>query len=390
MQTSSPPAFFTLLLLISFASVNAVLFTPALPNIAQFFSVSDNTTQQTISWFLIGYAFGQLAYGPLANRSGRKSALYAGICLQIFSSLLCICAGIWQLYGLLIVGRFLLALGAGVGLKMTFTLVNECFEPHIAKQKISYLMLAFAITPGLAVAIGGFLNAHFAWQSCFYACAFYGLLLLGLVTRFPETKLQCESDALKICNLYNAYRLQFKNNTLLTSSFLMGCTSSFVYVFAALAPFIAINLLHMNSVTYGIANLLPAVGLFLGSISSAQCVKSHALPKVLGFGLGITTIGVVSMLFTMCIQLDVLYSLFLPMLIINFGLAFILANASSMAMANTTDKANGAAVMSFVNMGFATLVVLIIGLLPLHLFLLPGIYCVLCGLMFRAYKKMPA
>jgi DHA1 family bicyclomycin/chloramphenicol resistance-like MFS transporter len=137
MQTKLP--FFTLLLLISFASVNAVLFTPALPNIAQFFGINEDVAQQTMTWFLVGYAFGQLLYGPLANRFGRKPALYMGISLQMYSSLLCVLAGYTHTFWLLAIGRFLLALGSGVGLKMTFTLVNECYEPKIASQKISYL-----------------------------------------------------------------------------------------------------------------------------------------------------------------------------------------------------------------------------------------------------------
>ena len=147
MQTRLP--FLTLLLLISFASVNAVLFTPALPQIAAFFSITNEKVQLTITWFLIGYAFGQLLYGPLANRFGRKPALYAGILLQIISSLACVLAGKLHNYDALVAARFALALGSGVGLKMTFTLVNECYEPKSASKKIAYLMLAFAITPVL-------------------------------------------------------------------------------------------------------------------------------------------------------------------------------------------------------------------------------------------------
>src|SRR5579864_6635516 len=93
MQTKSQLPFFTLLLLISFASVNAVLFTPALPNITHFFGISEDIAQQTITWFLIGYAVGQLIYGPIANRFGRKHALYTGIGIQIISSLFCVVAG---------------------------------------------------------------------------------------------------------------------------------------------------------------------------------------------------------------------------------------------------------------------------------------------------------
>src|SRR3990167_4543661 len=93
--------FFTLLLMISFASVNAVMFTPALPDIANFFDITHDSAQLTISWFLIGYALGQLLYGPLANRFCRKPAIYGGISLQIISSFICVLAGIIHQYPLL-------------------------------------------------------------------------------------------------------------------------------------------------------------------------------------------------------------------------------------------------------------------------------------------------
>src|SRR5687768_11342902 len=110
-------AFLILLMLISFASIHAVLFTPALPHLAHSFDITIESAQQTLTWFLIGYALGQLLYGPLANRFGRKPALYSGICLQILSSFMCVLAGKLACYPLLILGRFFLALGSGVGLK---------------------------------------------------------------------------------------------------------------------------------------------------------------------------------------------------------------------------------------------------------------------------------
>src|SRR5579862_3156828 len=189
------PSYFTLLLMISFASVNAVLFTPALPEIANYFSISTSNVQLTVTWFLVGYALGQLIYGPIANRYGRKPALYAGIMLQILSSFLCILSGLMHEYFILILGRFLLAIGSGVGLKMTFTLVNEIYEPKIASQKISYLMLSFAMTPGLAVALGGYLTDHYGWMSCFYPGISYGILLLILILRLPETQTKLNYDA---------------------------------------------------------------------------------------------------------------------------------------------------------------------------------------------------
>jgi MFS family permease len=73
------PQFLTLLLLVSFGSVGAVLFTPALPAIQQFFQVTVGQAQLTMTSYLLGYALGQLPYGPLANGIGRKKTLYIGI-----------------------------------------------------------------------------------------------------------------------------------------------------------------------------------------------------------------------------------------------------------------------------------------------------------------------
>lgn len=379
-------SFLTLLLMISFASVNAVLFTPALPEIAKSFAVTSNSAQQTIVWFLIGYALGQLIYGPIANRYGRKPALYIGIAIQIGSSLICVLAGITHEFTVLVVGRFLLALGSGVGLKMTFTLVNECYEPKIASQKISYLMLAFAITPGLGVALGGILNEHYGWMSCFYAGALYGLILLILIIRLPETLKEPDLNAFKIKHLIEGYVTQFKNAQLVAGGLLMGGSTCFVYVFAALAPFIAINLFGMSSALYGIANLLPPLGLIMGSLTAAQLAKKYSLQSLIRWGIYLTGVGGVFMLVGVLMHFSVIISLFLPTIVIYFGICFILPNASTIAMSHVRDKAHGSAVMSFINMGLATLVVLSLGIFPTKEILLPIVYILIAGGMIGLFQ----
>lgn len=386
MQTRLP--FFTLLLLISFASVNAVLFTPALPNIANFFKISEDIAQHTITWFLIGYALGQLVYGPLANRFGRKPAIYAGISLQIISSLLCVLAGVIHEYWLLVIARFLLALGSGVGLKITFTLVNECYEPKVASKKISYLALGFAIMPGIAVALGGFLNSYFGWTSCFYAGALYGFALLFLATRLPETQHTLNLNALKFKHLVHEYLTQFKNIQLISGGLLMGSSTCFVYVFAAIAPFIVINIFGLTSSEYGLANILPPCGLIIGSMVGAKISEKYSLKSIMQTGILIISSGTLLMFLLMLIQLPILFSLFLPMMIIYFGLCFIIANASTIAMSQVSDKAHGSAVMNFINMGLATLVVLSLGLFPMKPLLLPFIYMILCIGMLAIFKSL--
>ena len=284
-QTKIKLPLLTLMLMFSFASVNAFLFTPALPSIAQFFHISSDAAQQAISLFLIGYALGQLVYGPIANRFGRKPALYAGVCIQILSSLLCVLAGLINEYYLLLLGRFLLAIGSGVGLNIAITLVSECYEPKIAAKKMSYLLLSFTFGPGLGVALGGTLNAHYGWISCFYASAIYGSILLLLFTRLPETLKTPDLNALKIKNLLRGYGAQFKNIQLIRCGILQGTTTCFFYVFAAIAPFLAIQTFGISSEQYGFANLLPLIGLLLGSFCSAHLAKTHPPATTIRMGI---------------------------------------------------------------------------------------------------------
>ncbi len=386
MQSKTQLSFFTLLLMISFASVNAVLFTPALPAIADFFRISDNIAQLTITWFLVGYAIGQLIYGPIANRFGRKPALYTGISLQIVSSLLCVLAGTFHIYSLLVVGRFLLALGSGVGLKMTFTLINETYEPAVAGQKLSYLMIAFAIAPGLGVMFGGILNSYFGWESTFYAGALYGVILLLLTMRLPETKKTLDLDALQFNHLIGAYVSQFKNLQLISGGLLMGGATCFVYIFAALAPFIAIDMLHMSSTSYGTANLLPPIGLVLGSLFSAQLAKSYQAKAIIQLGIVIAILSSITMLLFTLLKLSALVMIFIPMMLSYFGLALVFANTSTIAMSNVSDKAHGSAVMNFINMGLVTIVVLSLGFLPTSIFIMPIVYILICASMFILFS----
>ena len=376
-------------MMISFASVNALLFTPALPNIAIFFHIDNGTAQQTILLFLIGYALGQLIYGPLSSYFGRKKTLYLGIGLQILSSLVCVLAGLLHEYLLLITGRFLMAAGAGVGIKMCFTLVNEHYEPKVASQKMAYLMLSFAITPGLSIALGGVLNTHFGWISCFYAGALYGVILFWMITRLPNFQETLDKNAFQLSHLIHGYATPFKNTKLVLGGFVMGSATSFIYVFSALAPFIAMNILGMKSTQYGAANILPALGLAIGSMISAQLSKQRSLQFIMGIGILLSAIGVIFMFILTVLHDDAIVSLFIPMSVIYCGLSLIFANVSTIAMNQVKDKAHASAVMNFINIGTATIVVFVAGWFSISSLLLPILFIclvVMMGLMFARFK----
>lgn len=369
------PQFSILMMLVSFPSVGAVLFTPALPAIQSFFGVSVGQAQFTITAYLIGYAIGQLPYGPLANRYGRKTTLYIGISLAIIGSLLCAFSGAAHSLGLLIFARFLQALGACVGLKISFTMIADSYEQTGATKMISRIMIAFAIMPGIAVAIGGWLTQMFSWESCFYFLALFGLLILGLSTRLPETAKSLDRHALKVASILEGYAVKFKNKRLVLSGLMMGCGSAVIYVFASKSPFIGISLIGLRPDIFGLYNLIPLVGMLFGAILAGMLAGRLPALRLIFIGTVCPLIISFIMLYPFILGHLTPWTLFLPVLFIYLAESLVFANVSSFGLAHAQNKSNGSAVLNFVNLGTTVLAVLLSEFLyPEAALLLPIIF----------------
>jgi len=387
-MSNKAPGFFTLLLLLSFPQTNGVLFTPALPGISIFFNVLPHIAQITVSLFLLGYTVGQLFYGPLSERFGRKKTLYGGITLQILSSALCALSGRLHYYPLLVIGRCLVGLGAGVGLKMTFTLVHEYYTPTIASKKLAQLLAIFALMPGISIAIGGMLTAHYGWISCFYAGVIHGVILLALVTQLRETQAHRDFDALKPKKLAHDYTLAFKNKRLVIGGLLSGASGALVYIFSSLGPFIAISLLGMTTQQYGFANILPSIALAIGpALSSMQKYSPDTFIKI---GIAATCLGAALFAVTTLAlpHISVFAAIFIPSCFVYFGMGAIYPSATSIAMFSSHNKAHGSAVMNFVNMASITLCVFGMGYITPNTWSLPKIYTLMCIALILLYDAL--
>ncbi|MBS0604942.1 MAG: MFS transporter [Verrucomicrobia bacterium] len=383
------PSLFILLILVSFASLSAVLFTPALPQIALNLGISDAKAQLTVTIFLIGYAIGLLPYGPLSNRWGRKPTAYLGICIAILGCLMVLFVDRFHSFSLLIVGRLLMALGSSVGLKIAFTMVGDVYQHEKATKKISYLMLSFAIAPALAIAVGGLLTTHFGWMSCFYFQTVYSFFLLALSFLLPETCSKIDPDALKIKTIAEGYLQKITNKKLVLCAMLMGCGTSVIYLFAAEAPFIGINHIGLSPYHYGLLNFIPPVGLILGSLlANALAGKMEALSTMfLGISIAFFCTAVMLLMFLFGIVNP--WSLFVPMPFVYLGESLVYANASSMILSHAKNKSYASATMSFLNMGMSVVTLLIFESLPIHgLMIMPVIFTLTTLVMMLLRRRL--
>ena len=164
------PQVLVLMVLFSFLSLAAVVFTPAFPELVKEFRLSNSEAQWMMTIFLLGTAIGRLPYGPLANRIGRKNTRFVGLVVSMIGTLITIFA---DTYLIVCAGRFVQALGCAVTLKIGYTMVGDLHEGSSATKVLSYGMLVYAILPGIGAAIAGFLTPWFGWQGGFWFFLFF-------------------------------------------------------------------------------------------------------------------------------------------------------------------------------------------------------------------------
>lgn len=381
------PRILILLLLIAFATFVGLLFTPSMPQIGRDFGIPDAQAQWTMSIFLIGYTLGQLPYGPIANRFGRKKAIYIGVVLAFVGSLL---AFFSTSFWVLCVARFIQAIGSGVGLKIAFTMVGDIHAGVGATKAISLLTMAFGIMPGIANAIGGFITVLWSWQVCFLFLAFYSILI-GLLSLFlPETAKELKPDALKLPKIVHGYGRQFKDSFITLHASLQGLSTTCMYIFATLSPYIAIDRIGLTPDLFGLWSLIPSIGLVTGAILSRN--TTHINPRVnMITGILIVLLGTIFIALCFANQWINPWTLFIPMFVMNLGNNLIWSNASSTGLSESKDKSNASAVMQFINVGMATIGVFLIEVVPpTTTMLLPAAFAVILIAMFAIWLKLKA
>ncbi|OGV27689.1 MAG: MFS transporter [Legionellales bacterium RIFCSPHIGHO2_12_FULL_37_14] len=351
-----------LLSYICIASISAAIITPAIPAIGHTYHLSQGTITWVVSIFLLGYVIGQLLYGPLANRFGRVGALRAGLCLNLLGIVVCLASVFLHNYLLLLLGRFMTALGAASGLACTFMLINESLSLEKAKQAMSYAIVSFSVGIGLAVTIGGVVTQYFHWQMCFWLLLVHGAFMLYCTRYFQETLKK--QMPLNIKHIWQGYVMAISHKQLVIYALGVGLVSVFAYGYSVAAPIYAQSVLKLSASQYGYWNLINMFGM-LGSGFLGSFLMRRFGPTIT---LRIALLGLLPALLSLLgiVYFASTHSLwfFFTTTVLYLVTGIIFPAASYLASNALTDKASASSMMSFINMGSAMLGVVIMGYLP--------------------------
>lgn len=157
------------------------MYLPAFPRMAVDMNTTVENISLSVSTYFLGFALGQILYGPLLDRFGRKPPLYIGLLLYIIATICCaFCATI----NALMVMRFFQALGGCVASVAAIAFVQDLFAPHRGAAIISFLILVIGLSPLLAPSVGSFVVDAWGWQAVFYVLAAIAFAMLFVAYLF--------------------------------------------------------------------------------------------------------------------------------------------------------------------------------------------------------------
>ncbi|MDO8331222.1 MAG: multidrug effflux MFS transporter [Fluviicoccus sp.] len=341
MPTPRPSSSWLLLLgaIVALGPLAIDMYLPAFPAIEQQFGPG---AQLTLSGFFIGLVLGQLFYGPISDRIGRRKPLLFGLAVYTLTSFACIFAGsLIELTAL----RFLQALGACAGMVLSRAVVRDRCDAKSAAQAQSKLILVMGLAPILAPSLGGLLLEVADWHAIFAVQAAAGLLFLLWAWRsLTESHGEAHrSEKLSVMQVLKTFGALLKERRFMGYTLSSGLAFTGMFAYIAGSPQVLITLKGLSPGHYGIAFGLNAAGFIAASQINARLLRRVDMNFLLQRAIWLPGLVTLSLL-----GLELSGMLNLPLLLLGFflylaSLGFISPNAGAAALATQPQHRVGAA-----------------------------------------------
>jgi DHA1 family bicyclomycin/chloramphenicol resistance-like MFS transporter len=309
----------------------------------------------SLTTYFFGLTLGQLFYGPLVDRFGRRKPLFIGLTLYTISTILCAFS---PTVDWLILSRLFLALGGCVGMVVSRAIVRDFFDVEESARFLSTLMLIMGLAPIVAPLIGSAILIYFGWHFIFLSLLLYALVLLtGLFCFLPPTRGEDISVKVSIKEVFKSYFMILREPTFLAFGLAGAITGASLFAYISGSPFVYMEIFGLSEQQYSWAFGINATGLMIGSQVNRLLLKKYSSKRITGYAL-VALSAIITILL-----IGVEFSIFTPFLSMAFIFLFIVMlgglnpNTTALALSPFAKEAGRAsALMGSIQMGTSALV----------------------------------
>jgi DHA1 family bicyclomycin/chloramphenicol resistance-like MFS transporter len=267
--------------LLGFASISTDLYLPAMPAMGRTLGADAGTVEWTVSGYLIGFSLGQLLWGPVGDRFGRRLPVAIGLMLFVVGSAGCAMAGsAWQMIG----WRVVQAIGACAGVVLARAMVRDLYEGERAAQMLSMLMTVMATAPLLGPIVGAQILALAGWRAIFWTLVGIGLATLAALFTLPETLPRERRNAEKLARAFARYGELLRHRALLGYAGAGGFFYGGMFAYVAGTPFAYISYYHVSPQLYGVLFAAGILGIMATNLVNARVVARVGSNRLLRAG----------------------------------------------------------------------------------------------------------
>jgi DHA1 family bicyclomycin/chloramphenicol resistance-like MFS transporter len=317
-------------------------YLPGFPAIALAFGTDEKHVQLTLASYFLGLSIGQLAYGPVADRFGRRIPLLFGVALFTLASLACAFAPNLEW---LIGARFVQALGGCAGMVLSRAIVSDKCNPIESAKVFSQLMLVMGLAPILAPMLGGLLVNVYGWQSIFLALTvFSALSSLAVALGLPES-MPAGHPRQPLSGAFGQYRRLLSDRVFLGHALTGGIAIAGMFSYIAGSPFVFIKLYGVPPEHYGWLFGINAAGFILTAQVNARMVGRFGPAWLLSRAVWVYLAAALMLLLIASLHTEKLWPLLVPLFVYIASLGYIIPNSSACAMTGQGKRAGSASAL---------------------------------------------
>ena len=307
------------------------MYLPAFPDIARGLHTTVDNVTLSLSSFFIGISFGQLLYGPLLERFGRKRPLYAGLCIYLIASIGCALAAS---VNALIILRLLQALGGCVGMVAARAMVRDLFEVKENAKVFSMLMLVVAVSPIIAPTLGGYVTSLLGWRYVFVMLIIVDIIIIiSAYFLLPESRKPNPNFSLRPGPILNNFSGVIRHPQFYTYALTAAVSAAGLYAYIGGSPHVFMEIFHVSEKQYGWIFALIAMGLIGASQVNSLMLRIYTSDQLIRVALFCQSVVGIT---TVCLTLFGLTDLFVTIFLIFVFLCtqgFVFPNASALSLA---------------------------------------------------------